>query len=233
MNERSRKCTMAARKTLAIRCALRTESPQSFGSVTTAEGSVASRVVAVRDQSQNRSEDDMKQKIPLCEHGHLSSLSDQRPPCGHQAPKWPSGLAVGAALCVCVICASPAAAQEAPPPAPAETPETVLSDPAPSAAIAVTPPRVVLSSEATYPPAALAARQQARVELLVTVLASGSVGEVSVSTSGGQDFDAAAVSAVRNWQFEPARRGDQAVDSRTRIPFEFSLPPPPPPPPRP
>ena len=77
---------------------------------------------------------------------------------------------------------------------------------------------------ATYPPKALTARREGRVELFVTVLADGSVGEVSVAASGGQEFDNAAVAAVRQWRFEPARRGPEAVDSRIKVPFQFSLP---------
>jgi iron complex outermembrane receptor protein len=78
--------------------------------------------------------------------------------------------------------------------------------------------------EATYPPDALAARREARVELVITVLADGSVGDVEVASAAAQEFDAAAVAAVRQWRFEPARRGEQAVDSRIRVPFRFALP---------
>lgn len=80
------------------------------------------------------------------------------------------------------------------------------------------------SVEALYPAEALAARRQSRVELLVTILADGTVGDVSVALSGGEEFDKAAVTAVKEWRFEPARRGGQPLDSRIRVPFEFTLP---------
>ncbi|MBM4360822.1 MAG: TonB family protein, partial [Deltaproteobacteria bacterium] len=70
----------------------------------------------------------------------------------------------------------------------------------------------------------MTARREARVELLVTVLADGSVAEVSVADSGGKEFDDAAVASVRQWRFESARRGEQAIDSRIRVPFQFTLP---------
>jgi iron complex outermembrane receptor protein len=57
----------------------------------------------------------------------------------------------------------------------------------------------------------------ASVELLVTVRADGTVGEVEVATSAGPELDAEAISAVRGWLFEPARRGAEAVASRIRL----------------
>ena len=88
----------------------------------------------------------------------------------------------------------------------------------------VTPPTVIEQVQADYPSVALAERREARVELFVTVLTDGSVGEVDVTTSAGSDFDAAAISAVRRWRFEPARRGEEPIAARIRIPFDFSPP---------
>lgn len=56
------------------------------------------------------------------------------------------------------------------------------------------------------------------------MLADGSVGKVEVASSGGREFDDAAVAAVREWRFEPARQGEQSIDSRIRVPFQFALP---------
>jgi TonB family protein len=88
----------------------------------------------------------------------------------------------------------------------------------------ITPPQVVQRVDAIYPPEAFAARQEATVTLLVTVGLDGSVTDVSVAESGGELFDKAAIEAVRQWKFIPARRGDQPVVSRIRIPFRFALP---------
>ena len=152
------------------------------------------------------------------EHKPLSGQCGARDCCRRKPLKRAAGFPLCAAVCVCVLCARPAWAQEQQPPASGDS-----SAPA-AEPVAVSPPRVLQSAEATYPPEALTARREARVELLVTVLASGSVGEVSVASSGGQEFDDAAVAAVRLWRFDPARRGEQAIDSRIRVPFQFTLP---------
>jgi TonB family protein len=117
--------------------------------------------------------------------------------------------AASCAACVCVAASSiPARAGDAPP---------------------VTPPEVVTRVDATYPEAALAARKEATVALQVTVGADGAVNDVTVVESAGEPFDGAAIAAARQWQFKPARRGDEPVASRIRIPFRFALPPPSPP----
>jgi TonB family protein len=96
---------------------------------------------------------------------------------------------------------------------------------APAAEPALTPPAVVQRTEAAYPQDALAARQEASVTLLVTVAIDGSVSDVAVTETGGESFDAAAIEAVKQWKFMPARRGTELVVSRIRIPFRFALPP--------
>jgi len=58
--------------------------------------------------------------------------------------------------------------------------------------------------------------------LQVLVSDDGRVAEVVVKQSAGHpDLDQAAISAVRRWRFEPARRGTQAVAMWVQIPFEF------------
>ncbi|HVZ37163.1 MAG TPA: energy transducer TonB, partial [Polyangiaceae bacterium] len=79
--------------------------------------------------------------------------------------------------------------------------------------------------DAVYPPEELAARHEATVQLLVSIGIDGSVTDASVAESGGPAFDRAALAAVRQWKFTPARRGDEALVSRIRIPFRFALPP--------
>src|ERR1700687_5304844 len=88
----------------------------------------------------------------------------------------------------------------------------------------VTPPEVVKRVDAIYSPEALAARQEATVVLLVTVGADGNVADVAIAQSGGEALDRAAIEALRQWKFTPARRGDQAISSRIRIPVVFALP---------
>jgi len=152
------------------------------------------------------------------EHSPLSRQRGDGACCRRQPPKRAAGFELCAAVCVCMLCAPSAWAQEPPASAAGESSAPVAEP------VAVSPPRAVLSTEAAYPPEALTARCETRVELLVTVLANGSVGEVSVAISGGQEFDDAAVAAVRQWRFEPAQRGERAIDSRIRVPFQFTLP---------
>ncbi len=88
----------------------------------------------------------------------------------------------------------------------------------------VVPPEVQSKVEAVYPPAAVVARQEAMVVLAVTVDVTGEVVATSVLESGGEAFDRAAVDAVLQWKFLPAKRGKETVVSKIRVPFAFVLP---------
>ena len=60
--------------------------------------------------------------------------------------------------------------------------------------------------------------------LKVHVLNDGRVGDVLVEQSAGHpDLDQAATAAVRQWRFDPARRGDDAVAMWVLLPVEFRL----------
>jgi TonB family protein len=96
------------------------------------------------------------------------------------------------------------------------------------AAGSVEAPVVLTHVDAVYPPAALAERKHADVVLAVTVDADGHVSKVDVVTSGGDDLDQAAIVAVRQWTFVPAKRDGVALASRIRVPFHFAPPAPPP-----
>lgn len=111
-----------------------------------------------------------------------------------------------------------------PPPQESSPPDKPPSEAPADKAGAVSPPKVIQAVEAVYPPEALRAGDQTRVELLVTVHTDGTVGDVSVALSGGEAFDNAAVTAMRQWRFEPARQGTNVIESRIRVPFKFSLP---------
>ena len=89
----------------------------------------------------------------------------------------------------------------------------------------ISPPSLEEGVDAIYPNEHLSERLQARVELFVTVLPDGTVGETSVSLSGGKLFDEAALSAIRQWRFAPARRAEVPIASKIRIPFIFTPPP--------
>jgi periplasmic protein TonB len=61
-------------------------------------------------------------------------------------------------------------------------------------------------------------------QLRFEVLTDGRVGRVVVDRPSGHiDLDQAAVSAIKTWRFEPARRGSEAVAVWVRLPVRFSL----------
>lgn len=86
------------------------------------------------------------------------------------------------------------------------------------------PPRVLRSVPPVFPVAHLSHGEHPSVVLKVTLLATGEVADVTVEHSAGPDFDAAAIAAVRQWSFEPARRGEQPIASRIGIAVHFDLP---------
>ncbi len=66
-------------------------------------------------------------------------------------------------------------------------------------------------------------RQQtpATVNLLFVVDERGRVEDIVVQTSSDKLFEAAALSAVKQWKFEPGQRNGKAVRSRMRVPITF------------
>ncbi|KAE8759242.1 TonB family protein [Paraburkholderia madseniana] len=76
----------------------------------------------------------------------------------------------------------------------------------------------------TYPGVAQQRGWQGTVMLKVHVLASGRPDHVGLaSSSGHESLDDAALEAVTNWRFAPARRGAQPVDGWVQVPIEFKL----------
>jgi protein TonB len=75
-----------------------------------------------------------------------------------------------------------------------------------------------------YPSRARRLGIQGTTLLHVLVSEHGRVAEVIVKQSAGHpDLDQAAAAAVRRWQFEPARSGDEPVGMWVQLPFEFRL----------
>lgn len=75
-----------------------------------------------------------------------------------------------------------------------------------------------------YPESARRAGQEGRVLLRVLVDEGGRSKRVEInSSSGSEALDRAAAEAIRRWRFEPARYGDQPIESWLRIPIEFRL----------
>jgi len=88
--------------------------------------------------------------------------------------------------------------------------ENVAPDDATPAAAAVTPPRL-LSSSAAVVPEGTHPTEPVTVVLSLGIDAEGQVSEATVVTSGGAEFDQSALTAVKGFRFEPARRGDAPV----------------------
>lgn len=113
-----------------------------------------------------------------------------------------------------------------------ETPPEVAPQPAPVQPIkepeAVIPPRsdaAHLNNPApSYPPMSRRLGEQGRVLLDVYILANGTVGELRIKQSSGfSRLDQAALRTVKTWRFQPARRGQQAIDFWYVLPLSFSL----------
>jgi protein TonB len=75
-----------------------------------------------------------------------------------------------------------------------------------------------------YPADALQARIEGRVLLRVKVTAEGRVEKLAVERSAGwPSLDQAALAAVRDWRFFPARRAGVPVAFEVIVPVRFSI----------
>lgn len=109
---------------------------------------------------------------------------------------------------------------EAPPPAPAPTPVV--------AAVEVTPPvfnaDYLKNPAPPYPAQSRRLGEEGRVILRVLVSAAGAAEDVQIRTSSGSArLDEAARETVRQWKFQPARRGSEAIAAWVLVPIRFSL----------
>nr|WP_231672112.1 energy transducer TonB [Pseudomonas quasicaspiana] len=122
--------------------------------------------------------------------------------------------------------ATSAPPNDAPPDtAPSATP---IPAPKPTASLPVTGPvgrAGYLNNPApAYPPAAARRRQEGTTQLRVHVMPNGRPDTVEIATSSGSPaLDEAALAAVRQWTFIPAKRGDTAIDGWVTVPLEFKL----------
>jgi periplasmic protein TonB len=125
--------------------------------------------------------------------------------------------------------AAPSRAAVAPPVASTPT-QTTASVSAPGGAPAATfePPRPVAGMASDrppiYPEIARLRGEQGRTVLRVSVDADGRPDNVSVAVSSGYPIlDSAALSAVRDWRFVPATRGNTPVPAIAEVPVKFQL----------
>jgi TonB family protein len=94
------------------------------------------------------------------------------------------------------------------------------------------PPKLTHFVEAKVPPS-LAERGQVDVVLTIDIDAQGKVGQVTIAQSGGDEFDQAALAAVKQFEFSPGEADGKPVPVRITYRYRFvqKVAPPPPPPP--
>lgn len=130
----------------------------------------------------------------------------------------------------------PEIVEQAPPEVPTEVAEPTPPEPEEPARVAqvepaqttVTPPvyeaDYLSNPPPSYPRLSRRLREEGEVELRVRVDPAGQPVAVELARSSGSGrLDEAALRAVRDWRFEPARRGDQAVEAWVRVPILFKL----------
>lgn len=110
------------------------------------------------------------------------------------------------------------------PPAPA----VQQAAPAPEAPAPVTPPRTdaahLNNPAPQYPALSRRLGEQGRVMLDVYILPDGSVGETKLNKSSGfPRLDNAALQAVKNWKYVPAKRGNKPIAFWYVQPVSFVL----------
>ena len=76
-------------------------------------------------------------------------------------------------------------------------------------------------------PASLGRTEDVLVPLTLTVNQDGTVSEVSVEESQGDDIDQAAVAAASQWRFDPALRDGKPIAARVRVLMHLVASPPP------
>lgn len=74
-----------------------------------------------------------------------------------------------------------------------------------------------------YPRTALRSGRKSRVVAEVYINEKGGVDDVRIAQSGGEDFDAAVIAALKQSQFEPGYMAGKAVAVKVRIPFNFRV----------
>jgi len=85
-------------------------------------------------------------------------------------------------------------------------------------------PKYAENPKPLYPREARKRGFQGEVVLKVEVLSNGLVGQVEVKKSSGHEIlDRSALSAVKQWKFSPAKRGEIAIASWVNIPVKFQL----------
>lgn len=86
------------------------------------------------------------------------------------------------------------------------------------------PPQLLESPPAVYPKGREDEDLHPTIVLLVTINAEGELTDIEVEHGFDEDFDQAAIDAVRRWKFAPARYGEHPIASRVHVAVHFELP---------
>ena len=106
----------------------------------------------------------------------------------------------------------------------AQDPTGASLPPASDGSAVVNPPSLKEHRSATYPADALRDRIEGSVGLEVTVDEAGRVTEARVTQTAGHGLDEAALTAVRQWTFEPAKRAGVPIVATVQLAYPFELP---------
>jgi len=88
----------------------------------------------------------------------------------------------------------------------------------------IIPPKVIHKVIPVYPFKALEKGIEGTVILSVRIGSSGIPGSVDIKHSSGfESLDEAATSAVSQWKFTPATRGNQVIESCFEVPVSFRI----------
>jgi TonB family protein len=87
----------------------------------------------------------------------------------------------------------------------------------------VTAPRLLFQTKPRYPVEALRDKIQGSVWLELVVTSEGLVDHIRVVRSLDVGLDQEAVTAVRNWRFEPGRLGETPVDVLVAVAMDFTI----------
>ncbi len=114
-----------------------------------------------------------------------------------------------------------------PPPVKLAHPVAILA-PAPAAQISVTPPDVMAAYADNplpqYPALSRRLGEQGALLVRVCVKPDGSVASATnMKSSGFARLDQAAVAALLQWRFRPARRGTEPIEACVAVPWVWSL----------
>ncbi len=85
-------------------------------------------------------------------------------------------------------------------------------------------PRYIDNPKPAYPQEAREKGHQGEVVLRVEVLVNGRVGQIEIKKSSGYDLlDHSALTAVKQWRFVPAKKGEVSIPFWVNIPIKFQL----------